>query len=113
MVFQNYALFPHMTVGDNLAFPRTRAAGGLEQRWPGQLSGGQQQRVAIARALVFELDPVLMDEPLGAFDRHLREELQAGSRRIRDLPSKRLYVFERAGVPKRLRPLVGGCTRRG
>ena len=112
MVFQNYALFPHMTVGDNLAFPlevrgldaerrrdRVRRAlqivrlEGLEHRRPGQLSGGQQQRVAIARALVFEPDLVLMDEPLGALDRRLREELQYEIRRIhRDLGVTVLYV---------------------
>ena len=112
MVFQNYALFPHMTVGENLAFPlevrgiaperrreRVRRVlqlvrlEGLEQRRPGQLSGGQQQRVAIARALVFEPELVLMDEPLGALDRRLREELQYEIRRIhRDLGVTVLYV---------------------
>ena len=112
MVFQNYALFPHLTVGQNLSFPlevrgvdpevcRERVARalalvrleGYENRKTTQLSGGQQQRVAIARALVFEPDLVLMDEPLGALDRRLREEMQYEIRRIqRTLGITCIYV---------------------
>jgi putative spermidine/putrescine transport system ATP-binding protein len=112
MVFQNYALFPHMTAAKNVLFPlkmrhfpkqdmRARvdkmlALVGLSRfadRYPGELSGGQQQRVALARGLVFNPDLLLLDEPLGALDKNLREQMQVEIKRIhREVGITMIYV---------------------
>ncbi len=112
MVFQNYALFPHMTAAENVGFPlamrripkvelkdKVRQAlrlvrlEELGERYPRQLSGGQQQRVALARALSFSPTLLLMDEPLGALDKKLREALQLEVMRIsRQLGVTVVYV---------------------
>ena len=103
LVFQNYALFPHKTIGENIAFglkyrgvPKADAQAkvtealdivrlpGVEDRYPSQLSGGQQQRIALARAIVIEPDVLLLDEPLSALDANLREEMRVELKAIQN-----------------------------
>jgi putative spermidine/putrescine transport system ATP-binding protein len=112
MVFQNYALFPHMTIEENIAFPlKMRKVNGAEarrqvgealeivrlpqvaKRYPRELSGGQQQRIALARCMVYRPSIILMDEPLGALDKKLREQMQLEIKRIhRELRTTIVYV---------------------
>ena len=132
MVFQGYALFPHMTVAENVSFPlRIRRIGReeirgrvlqaldmvqlspLADRYPRQLSGGQQQRVALARALVFQPDLLLLDEPLGALDRKLRVEMQMELKQLhRRLGTSFVYVThdqeEALSMSDRIAVLHGG-----
>ena len=117
VVFQNYALFPHMTVRQNLAFPLRvrgmsraeidRAVGAalesvhlsaMAERRPGQLSGGQQQRIALARALIFKPRLILLDEPLGALDKNMREHLQVELKTLhRELGTTMVFVTHDQG----------------
>jgi putative spermidine/putrescine transport system ATP-binding protein len=112
MVFQNHALFPHMTIAENIAFPlkmRKAGAGAIKSqvseildmvhlphvadRFPRELSGGQQQRIALARCMVYKPSIILMDEPLGALDKKLRDHMQLEIKRIhRELGTTIVYV---------------------
>ena len=127
VVFQSYALFPHLTVAQNIAFPlrvrkvprqdiekRVNAAlklvrlPGVGHRYPSQLSGGQQQRVAVARALVFGPSVLLMDEPLGALDRSLREEMQYELKALQqELQVTVLYVTHDQGEAMAMADRIG------
>ncbi|WP_198373733.1 ABC transporter ATP-binding protein [Roseomonas rosulenta] len=135
VVFQSYALFPHMSVAENVAFPlQVRGVArndqakrvakalamvrleGFAERRPAQLSGGQQQRVALARALVFEPPIVLLDEPLGALDKALREEMQLEIRHLHQrLGITMLYVThdqaEALTLSDRIAVFEGGLVR--
>jgi putative spermidine/putrescine transport system ATP-binding protein len=132
MVFQNYALFPHMTAANNVAYPlKMRGVGRSEREervkaalalvnlidrgasYPSQMSGGQQQRVALARALVFGPDILLMDEPLGALDRRLRDQMQQELKRIQhELGITVIYVThdqsEAMAMADRIGIMAGG-----
>jgi putative spermidine/putrescine transport system ATP-binding protein len=112
MVFQSYALFPHLTVAENVAYPlrmrkvpaqtiTTEVARALDMvkmgafgaRLPRELSGGQQQRIALARCFVYHPEVILLDEPLGALDKNLREHMQLEIRKLhRDLGATFIYV---------------------
>jgi putative spermidine/putrescine transport system ATP-binding protein len=132
VVFQNYALFPHMTAAENVAYPlKMRGVGRAEREarvsaalglvnltergssYPSQLSGGQQQRVALARALVFGPSLLLMDEPLGALDRRLRDQMQLELKRIQgELGITVIYVThdqsEAMAMANRIGIMAGG-----
>lgn len=132
MVFQNYSLFPHMTVAQNIGFPlRMRKVGraeaderikrilgvvrlsGMAERYPTQLSGGQQQRVALARAAVYDPVLLLMDEPLSALDKNLREEMQREIKAFQQaLGTTVIYVthdqYEASAMSHRIAIMNGG-----